>query len=186
MASLHSRWTICWYILPLIVTFLQSTAGHLLHHVARCVLLKIRGIHWVPPQSLPSQRQEGLSCNPDQASWYRCTCSILWHHMCSSCEWCCHFDQRAGAGPLARVMGWGGVGVGSCTVLRLGQEGVDKQDQGNAQQGALASYTDPTGTGMLSSVYTILSASWDSLFTYMVELFIFILFLPLFSPIKLE
>lgn len=95
-------------------------------------------------------------------------------------------DQRAGAGPLARVMGWGGVGVGSCTVLRLGQEGVDKQDQGNAQQGALASYTDPTGTGMLSSVYTILSASWDSLFTYMVELFIFILFLPLFSPIKLE
>lgn len=79
---------------------------------------------------------------------------------------------------------WGG--VGSCTVLRLGQEGVDKQDQGNAQQGALASYTDPTGTGMLSSVYTILSASWDSLFTYMVELFIFILFLPLFSPIKLE
>lgn len=80
----------------------------------------------------------------------------------------------------------GAVGGGSCTVLRLGQQGVAKQDQGNARQGALASYTDPTGTGMLSSVYTILSASWDSLLTYVVELFIFILFLPLFSLIKLE
>lgn len=47
---------------------------------------------------------------------------------------------------------------GICTVPKLGQQGIDKHDQGTAQQGAPASHTHhPTGTRLIFPFYTIFS-----------------------------
>lgn len=69
---------------------------------------------------------------------------------------------------------------GICTVLKLGQQGIDMHDQGTAQQGAPASHTHPQALGWFfhSTQYSL---RWDALLIYMVKLFIFfILLLPFF------